>query len=125
MIKHFIFIDDCDMFRKVLRKHLKSSHVSDLARANVLGIESLGVVIDAIKIFEIDLVVLDIFLGSVDGFDVIEAISKQKRQPEIWVYTGLVEHHMHDARSSRINRYIHKDVGVEYLMDAVKEFVKE
>lgn len=72
-----------------------------------------------------DIVVLDLGLPDVTGRDVLSGVRAQAPNSKIVVFSGSVEAAERDWISTRVDKYVLKDIDVEYLVDVLESLSRE
>lgn len=85
---------------------------------------------DALKIFQeepIGLIISDIFMPSLSGWDIIERIRQVSREVPVFIFTGFLEELIHEQRSRiealGINEIMLKPIRMKDLVDKVAPYV--
>ena len=86
--------------------------------------------IDALRIFSnepIGLVISDLFMPSLSGWDVIESIRQTSKQVPVFIFTGYLDELIYEQKdrveSLKINEILLKPVRMNDLIDKVAPYV--
>lgn len=123
MIKHVLFLDDSEIYNAILGKYAKKHKVSSLCKVDIVT-DPLATIRICKKI-KIDLLVIDIHLGAVNGFDVIESVKSMSKDTEIWTFSAMSEEYIYDERKVLCKKILHKDIGIQSMLNNVREFIDD
>lgn len=107
---HILIIDGNPGDVKIFKMLLEREYLVSDAHTGKLGLQ-------AIQDGEFDLVILDISMPEVDGFEILKAIRQKPRRPRILVVSGLAQGSMLEtARKLGANLAIDKLGAAELLL---------
>lgn len=116
-----LLIDDDDLVAQTVSMMLSISGYDVRIASNGM---------DALKIFNnepIGLVISDLFMPSLSGWDVIERIRQTSQQVPVFVFTGyldeLLDEQKNRIESLRINEILLKPVRMKDLIDKVAPYI--
>lgn len=118
MIRQVLLLDD-DVTRNMVfeKEYLRHHQLNEISKVDVLS--DPGKALSIIESIRVDLLVIDLHMGPVDGFDVIQVVKKVSPKTIIWMYTGMSEDYISDKRKGLVDRFIHKDRREKYLLDEI------
>lgn len=114
---HLLFLDDEVSQIDLMQRYYQRCPLSKITKAEFF--ESPLGAINEVKKGGIDVVILDIKLGNISGYDVISNIARQSKKPKIIAYTGYQKET--DVRNRFIDQYILKSRGLNYLFSKLEE----
>lgn len=115
---HILIIDDNPGDVKIFKMLLEREYLVSDAHTGKLGLQ-------AIQDGEFDLVILDISMPEVDGFEILKAIRQKPRRPRILVVSGLAQGSMLEtARKLGANLAIDKLGAAELLLPSVTKLLE-
>ena len=117
-----LLAEDNDLVRDSLKLLLGYEHDIEIVGDAADGQEAL----DLLQRIEVDLVVTDLNMPKVDGFQLIEELKKRNPDIQILVYSAL-DSTTHVARAFRIgaSAYLTKDSSAEELIFALRHVSQE
>jgi CheY-like chemotaxis protein len=118
LLKHILIIDDNPGDVKMFRMILESEYLVNDAPTGKLGLQ-------AINDGEFDLVILDISMPEVDGFEILRTIGQKTRRHRILVVSGLAQGNMLEiARKLGADLAIDKLVVPKLLLPSVAQLLE-
>jgi CheY-like chemotaxis protein len=116
--KHILIIDDNPGDVNIFRMLLEGEYSVSDAHTGKLGLQ-------AIQDEAFDLVILDLSMPEVDGFEILRAIRQMPRRPRILVVSGFAHGSMLDvARMLGADLAIDKLVAAELLLPSVRKVLE-
>src|SRR3989338_6622284 len=109
-----LIVDDEEHVRKLLQRTLEKAGYDVIAAAN--GQEAL----EKISSFDVSLVLLDIMMPGLDGFEVLERIPPDLNIPVIMLSALLDENTKIDCLGLGADDYIEKPFSTEELLTRIK-----
>ena len=112
--RRILVVDDEEHVRKLLQRTLEEAGYDVIAAAN--GQEAL----EKISSFDVSLVLLDIMMPGLDGFEVLERIPPDLNIPVIMLSALLDENTKIDSLGLGADDYIEKPFSTEELLTRIK-----
>lgn len=120
MGKNILLIDDSEYILTGLQFVLsKKGFNIQIAEDGIKGLE-------AIKTMPFDLVLTDLFMPNMDGFDLTRAIRQlpEHKNTPVIAYTGYVdEKHLNQAREAGITKILNKPLNVDEVLVQLNEYL--
>ena len=116
--KTIVFLDDCVVFNKVMEDGFLRCH--PISHDNkIIVLKNAKQLFDLTNAnMQIDYLVIDYHLSSMsDGLKIAELMLHSQPNCKVWMYSGMTKMHILDDRLGLLDRFIHKDYGVPYLLD--------
>lgn len=122
---NIVFLDDCKIFNITTDGYFKHHPISN--KSNIVCVstpDELFQVADKDHM-TIDYLILDYHLHSTDGLDIAQIIKYKLPECKIWLFTGMGEKYIFDKRKELLDRFIHKDMGIPFLLDELSKYINQ